>query len=381
MRRKSGLVRAMHAMAALALGVAVVAYGKAPVQDVVIGQVGPFTVLPSPDAAEINQGAQAYFDQVNDGGGVGGHMISFFKLDDKYSGDEFVAQIRAAAVRHPIALISPIGSAVMQKLVIDKELDKYDIVVLNALPGAEVFRHPGHPRLFHIRAGDGDQIGKIVQHIKTLGINRLEVMYQDVATGSSGLAIAKDYGSQLGVKVEGVQAKAIPAAQLAAAKAIAATQPEATLVLGAPRFMAEALDQLRKAGVGSSLFAISYMPPPLLVKIAGQANARGVAVTQTYPNPAGRVAQVQRDFQATMKRYAPTLATYNSFHLEGYICARVLVQALRVGGPVTAEQLAKNLRAMGLFDLGGFSVDYSKGNTGSSFVDIGIVGAEGRLIY
>ena len=73
-------------------------------QDIVVGQIAPFTVLPSPDAHEINRGAQAYFDQINEAGGVGGRRISFFKLDDKFNGDEFALQLEVARTRRPIAL-------------------------------------------------------------------------------------------------------------------------------------------------------------------------------------------------------------------------------------------------------------------------------------
>jgi branched-chain amino acid transport system substrate-binding protein len=75
----------------------------------VVGQIGPFTGLPSPDATEVNQAAQAYFDQANAGGGIGGRKIDFFKLDDKFNGDEFVKQLAVAAEKKPIAVITTGG--------------------------------------------------------------------------------------------------------------------------------------------------------------------------------------------------------------------------------------------------------------------------------
>src|SRR5690606_19166496 len=49
---------------------AVAAMPAAQAQDIVVGQIGPFTVLPAPDAHEINKGAKAYFAQINERGGV-----------------------------------------------------------------------------------------------------------------------------------------------------------------------------------------------------------------------------------------------------------------------------------------------------------------------
>ena len=157
---------------------AVLAMSAAQAQDIVVGQIGPFTVLPAPDAHQINKGAKAYFAQVNARGGVNGRRIAFFEVDDKYSPDEFVRQLELAMQRKPVALLSPVGSATMQKVLQDKLLDKHDVLILNAVPGAEVLREPGHARLFHVRAGDRQQLEKIVQHARTLGVSRLHVLHQ-----------------------------------------------------------------------------------------------------------------------------------------------------------------------------------------------------------
>ena len=76
--------------------------------------------------------------------------------------------------------------------------------------------------------------------------------------------MARNSGNMAGIKVEGVAAKRNDAA-LAAAASIAAQQPEEVLVIGTPKYMADAITQLRKAGIRSPLFALSYLPPPLLL--------------------------------------------------------------------------------------------------------------------
>jgi ABC-type branched-subunit amino acid transport system substrate-binding protein len=155
------------------------------------------------------------------------------------------------------------------------------------------------------------------------------------------------------------------------------------LVVGAPRFMADGIAQLRAAGAGGQfLFALSYVPAGLVAKVAGEAS-RGVALAQTYPNPMGISSPLQREFQAAMKQSFPDVpvAGYTSFHLEGYISARVFAEAARRSKEVTPDAVAKSLRAMGEYDLGGFRVNFARNNTGSGFVDIGVVNADGRLVY
>lgn len=353
-------------------------------QDIVVGQLGPFTVLPAPDAHELNKGTKAYFAQVNARGGINGRRISFFEIDDKYSPDEFAVQLEQAMARKPVALLSPVGSATVQKVLRDKLLDKHDVVILNAVPGAEVLRDPGHPRLFHVRAGDRQQIEKIIQHARTLGISRMHVVHQNIPIGTSGLKVAQDAatGGQPALEIHGLESTPEEAALAAAAKQVAGTNSQAVLVIGSPPFMAHAVAQLRKAGVSQSIFALSYVPPGLVVKLAGADAARGVGIAQTYPNAMGATLPLHREFSAAMKALDPALTAYTSFHLEGYLVARVLVEGLRrSGGDFRPEGLMRGLRAAGEMDFGGFRVDFSKGNLGSSFVDIGVITTGGRLMY
>ena len=351
--------------------------------DIVVGQVGPFTGIPVPDAPQLNQGIKACFAQINERGGIGGRRVAFFDLDDTYSGDGFAKAFTQAMQRKPVALLDPVGSAALKRMLDDKMLDSSDVIVLNAIPGAEALRNPGHPKLFHIRAGDRQQIDKIVQHVVTLGVNDLAVLHHNIVIGTSGLAMAQAAATATGkLKVTPFEATAeIPSLQ-AAAKKVLASGAKAVLVVGAPRFMADGVAQVRALGGGQFVFALSYVPAGLLAKVAGE-SARGVGLSQTYPNPMGVSLPLQREFQAAMRQLFPdvAVASYTSFHLEGYISARVLAEAARRSKDVTADNLAKTLRTMGEYDMGGFRVNFARNNVGSGYVDIGVVNADGRLIY
>lgn len=349
--------------------------------DIVVGQIGPFSGIPVPDAPQLNQGMKAAWAQINARGGVNGRRIAFFELDDTYTGDGFVKAFGEAMKRKPMALLSPVGSVALKRMLDDRLLDQADVVVLNAIPGAEALRNPGHPKLFHIRAGDRQQIEKIIGHARTVGITRMAVLHQDIPIGSSGLAMASEAAKVGGgIEIMPFQATLEASSLAAAAKKAVAAQPQAALVVGAPRFMADGVAELRKAGIGHFIFALSYVPAGLLAKVAGAA-ARGVALAQTYPNPMGATLPLQREFQAAMKLAFPQTSAYTSFHLEGFISARVFAEAARHAHELSPGNLATSLHTMGEFDLGGFRVDFSKGNVGSHFVDIGVVNAEGRLIF
>ncbi|WP_298924680.1 ABC transporter substrate-binding protein [uncultured Ramlibacter sp.] len=359
-------------------------FAGAGLADVVIGQVGPFTVIPVPDAPEINQGIKAYVAQVNKAGGVRGHKLDFFELDDRYSGDGFAEQFNKAMERKPVALLSPIGSNALKRLLDDKLLDTSPVLVMNAIPGAESFRSPGHPKLFHIRAGDKQQIEKIITHMRTLGMTKVGVLFQDLGIGISGMAMAQASASSVaGLELKGVKSAPEPAPLAAAAQQISAMGVQAVLVIGAPRFMADGVAALRKAGVPQSLFVLSYVPAGLIVKLAGPEGARGVGIAQTFPNPNGKTLPLHREFEAAMKAAFPSVQVYTPFQLEGYLSARTIGEAIRRNkeSQPTAAGLAATLGSMGEIDFGGYRVDFSKGPVGSRWVDIGVIGSDGKLRY
>jgi len=350
--------------------------------DIVVGQVGPFTVLPVPDAAQLNLGMKACFAQLNERGGINGRRVSFFEIDDTYSADGFVKAFGQAMQKKPVALLSPIGSSALKHALDSKLLDSADVIVINAIPGAEALRNPGHPKLFHIRAGDRQQIEKIVNHAATLGLPDMAVLYQNIVIGSSGMAMAQASAKVHNLKIIPFESNTELPNLAAAAKKVADSGAKSALVIGSPRFMADGVTALRVADAGSFVFALSYVPAGMLAKIAG-GGSRGVALAQTYPNPRGVSQPLQREFQAAMKQSFPDVAvgTYTSFHLEGYISGRVFAEAARRAKEVTPDGVAKSLHAMGEYDMGGFRVNFARSNVGSSFVDIGVVTADGRLMY
>lgn len=351
-------------------------------QDLVVGQIGSLTEKPVPEVVQLGEGMKALFAAVNERGGINGKRIDFFQLDDALSPDRFVAQFAEAMKRKPIALLSPYGSPAVQRMLADKLLDNADVVVLNAVPGAEAFRKPGHAKLFHVRAGDGQQIQRITQHIKTLGIARLGVLYVDAPGGSSGYSAVLDSAGQLGgLQVTGAKAALTPEGIEAAAQTLLQANVQSTLVIGPPKFMASGVAAMRKAGGTHAIFTMSYLSPAELVALAGGASAKGVGVAQAFPNPMGVTMPLQREFQAAMRKAFPELKTYSAFHLEGYITAKLFAEVSRKMKRPSAAEFAKILAAMGEVNLGGFRVDFSGSSAGSRFVDIAVMSEDGRLRY
>ncbi len=371
-----------RALAATALALGLVA-AHARADNLLVGQVGPFTGFPTPEAWQVRDGARAYLDQVNRAGGVRGRRIDYFTLDDAFDPERFLAQFREAVARRPVALLMPIGSKAVSALLHSGLLERSDTVVIGAIPGAEVFRQAGHPKLFHLSSGDNAELDRILEQCRAQGLMRVHVLAEDLPVGHDWLtAIQAMAAAQGGFTITSEVLHGDAAAIRRAAQGGVQRAPDSLVLLGTPMFMANALAASRAAGAHEAVFALSYLPVPLAVSVAGLAGARGLGIPQAFPNPNGQDTPLQREFQRAMHQELPAAHEYTSFHLEGYISARVLVEGLRrLEGTPTPAALAQALHAMGEIDLGGFRVNFSRGNVASTWTDIGVVGADGRLKY
>ena len=73
---------------------------------------------------------------------------------------------------------------------------------------------------------------------------------------------------------------------------------------------------------------------------------------------------------------------YSTPTLEGYVNARVLAEGLRrAGSNVTRASLITALDGITGLNMGGMTVSFGSGNrVGGSFVDVGVIGAGGKIL-
>jgi len=108
-------------------------------------------------------------------------------------------------------------------------------------------------------------------------------------------------------------------------------------------------------------------------------DARGLAITQTVPYPWRETTAIARDFNNAARREQLPV-TYEA--MLGYVNARVLVEGLKRSGKApTPEAVIRGFESMTKVDLGGYEVAYGpKKHHGSAFVEITIVGPDGKFI-
>jgi branched-chain amino acid transport system substrate-binding protein len=104
------------------------------------------------------------------------------------------------------------------------------------------------------------------------------------------------------------------------------------------------------------------------------------SVTQLVPNPFKQVAEVSKEYNRLLKS-SGSAAKPDYISFEGFIAAKVLCEALkRTKQPLTRAGFLQTLSTMRV-DVGGYEVAFRPGNqNGSEFVDMTMIGRDGRLI-
>ena len=108
---------------------------------------------------------------------------------------------------------------------------------------------------------------------------------------------------------------------------------------------------------------------------------QGVAIAQVTPSPYKISVRLTKEFSDLVARTPNLQSSVGYTMLEGYIAAKVIVEAVRrQGAKPGREGLAATLDAMDGYDLGGYFVGFKPGmRTGSRFVELSIVSASGRI--
>lgn len=354
--------------------------------ELTVAQIAPMSgPVAAVDGQAYNLGIRIALDAANARGGVHGQKIALKTLDDEYKPDRTVELIRKEAAAETLALLLPVGSASMTKVLKEKVLESAKLPVVGAIPGAEPLRTPMNPYLYHVRAGDLDQYRRIVEHTTTVGMKRPAVVYADIPFGKAGMAAIESLLKADGIApVAGVAFS--PGAKIdfrGALERLRQSAPDVVVLVSPPEPAGQFVREYRNAGLNAPIMTLSYGASETLCAVAGAEKAHGVAVAQVFPNGGSPTIPVSRRFQEDFRRYGPPDVVPTQNHFEAYITTLVLLDALKRAGPApTREKLVKALDATREADIGGFRVDFSPSrHTGSRFVDISIISNNCRLVF
>ncbi|RZI43135.1 ABC transporter substrate-binding protein [Herbaspirillum sp. HC18] len=360
------------------------AIGAVGADEIVVGQVAPLSGVLADTGKDMVLGVKVYFDHVNDQGGINGRKIRHVVKDDGYKVEETVRLTREAIDRDgAVALIGFAGTGNVGELLKQKVLEKAGIALVAPYTGGENLRTPFNPYIFHIRAGYADEAEGIVEHLQMLNMKRIGVMYQDDPFGKAGLAGVEAALKKRGLELAGTGAYEKNTDDVSeAVKAIAKANPQAVIMISVNKSTAAFSKQIRAASTVAQLVNISVVNPKEIVRLIGAESARGIGIAQVMPYPYSPMIAVVKEYQQAMKKYAPSGAEMSYTGFEEFVGAKVLVEGLRRAGPnATREKAIRALETLNAYDVGGFTLHFSPSNRiGSRFVEITVIGKDGRLL-
>ena len=353
--------------------------------DLIVAQVAPLTGPFAYYSEQFSIGIRAYFDRVNASGGVRGDTVRLVSRDDEANPAKALSLINKVSTEFkPIAFVYLIGPDTIAATNQADTFGKVGVPLLGTSPPAFKLRQPVRSHVFHLGQGEDVEYAKLAQQIRTVGLRKVAVIHWDDPatmgelkefTRFAALAPAIDI-------VEAIPVEAFTDHLDAPFKQLTAVNADAIVTMLPVEQAALMLKTLHDSGRKIPVYGPSYNESGHLFDLAGEEASRGMTVTQVVPNPFGGKLQVSREYQKDMQKFAPKDTRPTSLSIEGYLAAKLLVEAIKASPkPVTAAGVRDALEERGPFDLGGIKTSFSlTDHVALDYVDISIITFGGRLI-
>jgi branched-chain amino acid transport system substrate-binding protein len=370
-------MKAVRWIAAAALA-AVTAAHAAPI---VVGQVGPMSGLEATLGRGYAVGMDLAFKEANAAGGVNGNTFTLVRKDDGGRPEETVAATKQLLQQDkPLVLAGYFGNRNIAELVSSGVLEK-DHIPLVGYRVAEI--RPEAPLLYSVRAGLRDEINKVAEHLATIGITQLGLLYEDGPGAPALLAAADDAAKKHAATIVAKASYENGTAKLdAAIKTFAAARPQAIIMVATGAAAAAFIEGYRADGGKAQLFAQSGADIEQMAKRLGEEQLQGVAIAQVTPSPYKISSRLTKEFLDVAGKNDKLLEVPVSYAMmEGFIAGKVIVEAVRrQHGRPTREGMVAALDGMDNVNLGGYVVGFRPGmHSGSHFVELSIISGTGKI--
>lgn len=358
----------------LALAFTSAAQGAEPIR---VGQSAPLSGSNKELGQDARDGALAYFNRVNEAGGVHGRKIELISLDDGNKTSASKANTQKLIEEHRVVALFGYGSATLSLPALPA-VEQAKIPFFAPLTGADVMREY-RPYVYNHRASYADELEKTVDHYAALGLTRFAVIHHEDRVGKENLeAVLR------ALKARDLPVVAIAALQRtessfsSAAAQLVKANPQVIIATTLYSTTAGMFKEARAQGSHAEFVSTSFAGSTALARALGEQGV-GVLMSQVVPNPARSAIPVVREYQQAMRALGEDKQiSYTS--LESYIAAKALVEGLRRAGPEpTRASLLKALDAL-RFDAGGYYINFTpKDHNGSSFVALTVLSRDMRF--
>ena len=322
-------------------------------EEIKIGGSYPFSG-PASAYRSIAEGAKAYFDLVNDQGGVDGRKIEFITLDDAYEPPKAVENARRLIEQEQVfALFNTLGTpnnVAIWDYVNEKKVPHLYVATGASLWGANPEAHPWtigwQPDYVSEAKAYADYLDKQNPDAK------VAVLYQNDAFGKDLLGGFEKAIKGTDIKIVAEESYEVTDPTVASQMAkLADSDADTFLNITTPKFGAQAIAAAHKLGWDVLHIVNNVSASKLLVlEPAGLDASQGLISTAYYKDPASG----QWDDDPAMKEYKSAMRKYSRanpddpFCIFGWGAAQTLVEALNGMEEPTREALMDSVRHMNI---------------------------------
>ncbi|OAG26847.1 ABC transporter substrate-binding protein [Thermodesulfatator autotrophicus] len=311
-------------------------------------QSGPAKFL----GQEYSRGFLAYFNYINQQGGINGQKIKLIVRDDGYEPDKAITNTKLLIHQDKVLILAGyVGTPTSKAAVPVAERNK--VPFFFPFTGAEFLRNPVRPLVFNLRASYYMETEAMVHYLADkLGLKRIAIFYQDDSFGWAGLAGFKKAMEKRGLSIlgEATYPRNTVAVKVAAYE-ISKLKPQAVVMIGAYKPCAEFIKTAKKMGLTKTKFInISFVGSKALARELGPAG-NGVLITQVVPFPWDTSIPAVAEYQRIMRQFYPDFEP-GFVSLEGFLAAKTLVEILKRTGDLTRQSILKAAESLKDYDPG-----------------------------
>ncbi len=346
-----------------------------------IGMSAAFTGTAAGLGTELYRGAQAYYDEINDRGGIHGRPISVAVFDDRYEPLPCVMNTLRLLEEEGVFLLSGyVGTPTLTRALpfimhYAQEHDE-DLAVVGVFTGAQPQREPPYGEyVFNIRASYRQEMMALVDQFWRAGAREFGVFYQIDAYGRSGTdGVARGLarrGATIAAEATYARGARFEDDMSLAVKALQEGGVDAVLCTGAYQGCAAFIRSARDLGWNVPISNLSFVGSEALLDLltergrkTGRDYTRALINSQVVPSYDDLTLPGVREYRALMDKNNPAIPhslrdprytprSYSFISLEGFINARVIVEGLRRAGPrLTRHGFRQGLESLRDYDLG-----------------------------
>lgn len=332
-------------------------------KEIVLGQSCALSGQAEALGLGMRAGLQAYFAEVNAGGGINGRKITLISKDDGYEPDRAIKVTRELIENDKVfLLIGEVGTPTSKAVVPIAEEAK--VPFFGPFTGAEFLRNPFKKYVVNVRGSYYQETEKLAQYlVDKKGLKKIACFYQNDGYGQAGLS-----GIQLALEKRGITLAGTGTYErnTVAVKGgllkVRAADPEAVVMVGAYKPCAEFIKLAKQMGMKDTLYCnISFVGTEALKEEVGDAG-EGCIISQVVRFPWDESVPLVKEYVAAMKKHQPNEKT-GFISLEGYMVGKLFAMAAKtVKGEMTREAILDAVGSAKTFDLGGVVLQFGPGD-------------------